>query len=299
MPLVGELRIFQRGTAWNEFAAVPTNPACAPCSMSAGSTASGGSHRTRSATESRRAPKCERDGWKMRPCPLEILLTSDEAVSRDLAAKLDSLNQARKDEQRRVTGEAVMNVIQSGMHKKSVIMVAAERWNTGVVGIVAGKLVEQFHRPANRDRDRRGWCRGKEADASRARFQAFDLFQGISLCRDLAPGHLRGSIATAVAGMSLTMDRFDEFRDRLTAHADSSAHRSRFPAPPARRCIRKPCARFDHGLLEEWEASSNRSANRIPQPSIAARGVLCVDASRMGKDFTPSQESSRRSSTPP
>ncbi|MBX7131339.1 MAG: single-stranded-DNA-specific exonuclease RecJ [Fimbriimonadaceae bacterium] len=79
---------------------------------------------------------------------LQLLLATDEMQARELAAELDKVNNARRLEQEQIYKSAEESVISQELDRNLVLMVAGESWHTGIVGIVAGKLVERFNRPA-------------------------------------------------------------------------------------------------------------------------------------------------------
>lgn len=78
---------------------------------------------------------------------LELLLSRDPRRAEELAEELDSLNRERQDEERRAAEEA--RELFLGREDLPAILVAwDESWHRGVVGIAAGRLAREFHRPA-------------------------------------------------------------------------------------------------------------------------------------------------------
>src|SRR5438132_4532041 len=81
-----------------------------------------------------------------------LLLANDEAMSeevRALALQLDGENVRRQEEEAEILAAAKKIVITDpDIGAPSVIVVAGEGWHRGVIGIVASKLVDAFHRPA-------------------------------------------------------------------------------------------------------------------------------------------------------
>ena len=78
-----------------------------------------------------------------------LLSTDDPEEAAALAEELDALNAARKDVERQVTEEAIA-VIESGSNldpDAPVLLVAADHWHPGVIGIVAGRLRERYRKP--------------------------------------------------------------------------------------------------------------------------------------------------------
>lgn len=76
------------------------------------------------------------------------LLSSDDAEEvAMLAEELDALNVSRKEVERQVTEHAAVLIESAGWKDAPAIVVAAEGWHPGVVGIVAGRLRERYRRP--------------------------------------------------------------------------------------------------------------------------------------------------------
>ena len=81
---------------------------------------------------------------------IACLLTTDQSHARNLAVELDRLNQQRKTIELAMQQEAVAKVSQLNMDESllpSGIVVYQQDFHAGVIGIVAGRLKEQFHRP--------------------------------------------------------------------------------------------------------------------------------------------------------
>jgi single-stranded-DNA-specific exonuclease len=77
-----------------------------------------------------------------------LLSTDDPEEAEALAAELDALNASRKEVEREVQ-EAAVHIIerQSNFAEAPVILVAADDWHPGVIGIVAGRLRERYRKP--------------------------------------------------------------------------------------------------------------------------------------------------------
>ena len=78
---------------------------------------------------------------------LNLLLENDPSAATALARQIENVNTNRKAEQQKVMDEAAEMVLEQGSDKRNVIVVAKEGWHAGIVGIVAGRLVELFCRP--------------------------------------------------------------------------------------------------------------------------------------------------------
>jgi len=96
------------------------------------------------------------------------LLTSENPQeSIKLATKLDQINRLRQAELERVLKEAKEKVEKNLLHQKKVILVEGKDWPHGIIGLVAGKLMEEYTRPAivceRRATDFRGSARSIDA----------------------------------------------------------------------------------------------------------------------------------------
>ena len=79
-----------------------------------------------------------------------LLSTDDPDEARALALELDGLNAARKDVERAILDEATA-AVEKGSNldpNAPVLVVAAEGWHPGVIGIVASRLRERYRKPA-------------------------------------------------------------------------------------------------------------------------------------------------------
>ena len=96
------------------------------------------------------------------------------------------------------------------------LIVGKEGWNSGVIGIVASKLVEKYYRPTivfSFDMEK-GLAKGSARSIA-----GFDLFENLSTCRDILP-HFGGH--TMAAGMTLNIEDVEELRRRLNELARSN-----------------------------------------------------------------------------
>jgi single-stranded-DNA-specific exonuclease len=83
-------------------------------------------------------------------CAVELLTDASEERARQIAGELEGLNAERKAVEREIFTQACQAVEAAGMDgpQSRGIVLADERWHTGVVGIVCSRLVERYARPA-------------------------------------------------------------------------------------------------------------------------------------------------------
>ncbi|HWT07808.1 MAG TPA: single-stranded-DNA-specific exonuclease RecJ, partial [Roseomonas sp.] len=79
---------------------------------------------------------------------LRLLLSEDAVEARAMAEKLDEVNRRRQEVEGAVLAAAHAMAERQAEEGRAVLLLAAEGWHPGVVGIVAGRMKERFNRPA-------------------------------------------------------------------------------------------------------------------------------------------------------
>ncbi len=77
---------------------------------------------------------------------VELLLSDDRAFASDTARQLDVFNRERQEIERAITLEAEQSIERDYMSHSGVVLFA-ENWHPGVVGIVAGRVTRKYNRP--------------------------------------------------------------------------------------------------------------------------------------------------------
>jgi single-stranded-DNA-specific exonuclease len=160
----------------------------------------------------RLAPRLNAAGRLQRAdAALELLLTEDEGRAADVADELDLLNRERRDTETRILFEA--EAARAEHAEAPAYVLAGEGWHPGVIGIVASRMVERYHRP----------CvvislAGETGRGSGRSIGAFDLHAGLAACSSYLQrfgGH------RAAAGLEIDRSEVDAFREAFVAHAAS------------------------------------------------------------------------------
>jgi single-stranded-DNA-specific exonuclease len=164
----------------------------------------------------RLAPRINAAGRLGRPdVALELVLTDDADQARQNADTLEELNRDRQAVEDRILREAIEAVESMAEPRKRQrgYVLWREDWHEGVIGIVASRLVERFHRPIVLvTRSHEGW---KGSGRSIARF---DLHGALAACAH----HLeRFGGHRAAAGLSIDESNLEDFAEEFAAHADS------------------------------------------------------------------------------
>lgn len=124
------------------------------------------------------------------------------------AEMLHSDNTDRKEADSSITQEALAMIEsnETWKHNKSTV-VFQPHWHKGVVGIVASRLIEHYHRPTVVLTQS-----GEFAAGSARSVPGFNLYEAVHACRD----HLLGYGGHfAAAGMTLELDKVDAFRQKF------------------------------------------------------------------------------------
>jgi single-stranded-DNA-specific exonuclease len=165
----------------------------------------------------RLAPRINAAGRLGHPrAALELLLTDDAARARQLALELEEVNRDRQAVEDRILRAAVKQVEEWPERRRRArgFVIADADWHEGVIGIVASRLVERFHRPVVliAGSDDGSW------KGSGRSITAFDLHEALGACSD----HLaRWGGHRAAAGLSIEPAEVDAFARAFAEHADA------------------------------------------------------------------------------
>jgi len=134
---------------------------------------------------------------------VELLMATNEHDANTIARELEEINARRQEIDRDVLKKARERVLEMDLEDTFGIVLAADGWHPGVIGIVASRLVEEFGRPTiliGLD--------GDEGKGSGRSISRFDLHAGIGRSRHLLKrfgGH------RSAAGVTIARDKVDEF----------------------------------------------------------------------------------------
>ncbi|AFS71046.1 single-stranded-DNA-specific exonuclease RecJ [Exiguobacterium antarcticum] len=176
---------------------------------------------------------------------LEMLLAETIEEASILAEQLDQQNKQRQDIVKNIAEEAI-DLVERHYLSDRVLVVDSNQWNPGVVGIVASRLVEKYHRPV------------------------------ILLCHDAEKGTAKGS------GRSIAA--FDLFAE-LTRCEDILPHFGGHPAAPLEIDLRLNVSEISIGLIEEMGRLAPFGMGN-PSPRVVVEGANIRDLKRIGRDLT-------------
>lgn len=157
---------------------------------------------------------------------IECLLASDLATAYPLAEQLNQLNVERRQVEGKIKQEALSALDQIQLDKDAIpaaLIMFEPHWHQGVIGIVAGRLKEQFHRPSivfARDED------GIHIKGSARSIEGIHIRDAIERVAEQYPhivSHFGGH--AAAAGLTIKKEHFAEFKqvfEQLIASQDES-----------------------------------------------------------------------------
>ena len=139
---------------------------------------------------------------------VKLLTTNDEQEASDIAEIIETENRHRKSVDEETFNEALLLANQQfRMGNTHSLVLHKKNWHTGVIGIVASRIVEKFYRPTALISVDDGV--GK---ASARSIQGFDLYESLKDCEDLLIGYGGHKYA---AGLSIDEDKIDLFKERF------------------------------------------------------------------------------------
>src|SRR4051812_46009932 len=207
-----------------------------------------------------------------------LLLATDEALGeevRALAQQLDGENVRRQEEEAEIVA-AAKKIVQTDpdIGARSILVVAGDGWHRGVIGIVASKLVDAFHRPAIVLS-----VEGEIAHGSCRSISRFDMLGALERCAALLTrfgGHRQA------AGLTLDASRIKQFRLAVNDVADETLG----PDDLMPRLVIDGDLTFRGitGGVAAGVASLAPFGAGNPRPVFAARGVEIIDGPRKLKE---------------
>jgi single-stranded-DNA-specific exonuclease len=163
----------------------------------------------------RLAPRINAAGRLGHPgAALELLLTEDREEARRLADRLEDLNRDRQVVEDKILRAAIGQVEEwpEAKRRQRGYVVWGEDWHEGVIGIVASRLVERYHRPVVLIAGTEGLWKG-----SGRSIPSFDLHGALASCAH----HLeRFGGHRAAAGLSISSEQLEPFAEAFAAQAE-------------------------------------------------------------------------------
>ncbi len=208
---------------------------------------------------------------------VELFLTDDESHARELAAMLHERNRDRQQQEAAIL-EAILAQCETDpvTDDRRALVFAGEGWHRGVLGIVAGRLAERFHRPVFVLAIDLAAGEAQGSGRSIPEFHLLEALESMSGLFTRFGGHRQA------AGVTLPAARLDEFRRRLQDYAAARL------APEDLRPVREIDARLRFDELSDRTAADVLALEPFgcgnPAPVFLAENVLVEREPRVFKE---------------
>ncbi len=153
---------------------------------------------------------------------VELFLADTEATARAVARLLHSDNEERREVDRITTEEALTLMATPVYARRKSTVIYKEDWHKGVVGIVASRLIDHYHRPTIVLTRSNGKVTGSARSVA-----GFNIHDAIQQCGDLLDsfgGHF------FAAGLTLSPENLDPFIEKFeNVVTDTISEESLYP----------------------------------------------------------------------
>ncbi|MCC7450138.1 MAG: single-stranded-DNA-specific exonuclease RecJ [Anaerolineae bacterium] len=205
----------------------------------------------------------------------ELLMTDDPQVAQQKAQELHELNVKRQDRTHEAQELVKTLVGIDGQADVPLIIADDPNFQQGIVGLVAGRLTEEFYRPAivihRGDHESHGSCRS---------IAEFNITEALDQCADLLLRH--GGHAQA-AGFALENDNLDIFKQRMVDIAAAGLH-GKDLRPTLQIDAEVSLVNPDDLTLYNALAELEPCGHDHPAPVLCTRRLYVKDKRRVGKD---------------
>ncbi|MXX11219.1 MAG: single-stranded-DNA-specific exonuclease RecJ [Nitrospira sp. SB0677_bin_15] len=202
---------------------------------------------------------------------VRLLTTESEPVALQLAQELENLNRHRREIEEEMTREAMA---QAG-DPRPAIVVSAKGWHIGVIGIVAARLVERYHRPAVVVTfDAQGIGKGSVRGVA-----GFDVCRALQHCEpDLVAfgGH------PMAAGLTVREEAFAGFRHRFEEAVEGLLDGAQL-VPSVDVDAEVGLAAIQFPLVRELERLEPFGTGN-PEPTLMSRGISVLEKRVVGEN---------------
>mgnify|MGYP001338242892 CR=1 FL=1 len=138
---------------------------------------------------------------------VELLTEMDLESANKFAAAIEIFNTDRKELDKKITSEALIQIIDNKEEKQFTSVVFKENWHKGVIGIVASRLIETYYRPTLVFTKS-----GDKLAASARSVKGFDIYNALDKCEEFIEqfgGH------KYAAGLTLLPENYENFKNKF------------------------------------------------------------------------------------
>ncbi|WP_103864387.1 single-stranded-DNA-specific exonuclease RecJ [Aquimarina sp. I32.4] len=138
---------------------------------------------------------------------VNLLTEKNMDTALQFAAEIELYNSTRKDADKKITQEALIQIVDHSEEDRYTTVVYNENWHKGVIGIVASRLTETYYRPTLVFTKS-----GTVLAASARSVKGFDVYNALDACADHIEqfgGH------KYAAGLTLTEEQYPSFKQKF------------------------------------------------------------------------------------
>jgi single-stranded-DNA-specific exonuclease len=208
---------------------------------------------------------------------VEMLTRADENRAREIATYLERQNRDRQALEKRILEQALDQVAQLGMHKDDcrAIVLGAEGWHPGVIGIVASRIVDRLHRPTVMISLSNGHGQG-----SARSIPGFHLARALEACHDHLEAYGGHEMA---AGLKLQTEKLAGFREAFAQHARNVLSDDHMLPELTIDCLAE-IDHITHALVNDMQRLGPFGHGN-PRPLLCCKGVeIAALPRRVGKN---------------
>lgn len=205
---------------------------------------------------------------------VELLITEDKERAAELTLYIEQQNALRQAVEKDILAAAEAMMADYDLQTNKVIVLSGVDWHSGVIGIVASRLLDKYFRPViiinEKDGIGKGSCRS---------IPGFDMFYALNACSDLLikfGGH------PLAAGLSISLDKIAELRERLNNIASQILQDDDY-IPTLKIDELVSLQEINTAFLEELACLSPFGMGN-PRPVFVSRGVIPENAKTIGRE---------------
>ena len=136
-----------------------------------------------------------------------LLTEENQEDAEKYAAEIEAFNSDRREADKKITEEALQQIIENDEEDRNTTVVYHESWHKGVIGIVASRLTETYYRPTLVFTKS-----GEKLAASARSVKGFDVYNALESCAEHIEqfgGH------KYAAGLTLMEEDFENFKNEF------------------------------------------------------------------------------------
>jgi len=209
---------------------------------------------------------------------VELLTTDKPNKAVELAEYINSLNEDRKKLERRIMFSAIKQIEEFFSPDDPAYVLAGAEWHPGIIGIVAGRLCEKYHRPVvliAKDK-----MESKPGTGSGRSIRGLNLCEAFAACSECL---LRFGGHAAAAGLGIEDAQIDPFRNAFCEYVAAELSEE---LRTAELIIDAefPLSVFDADMVRRIDSLAPFGHGN-PRPIICTRGVTLAEPPKtMGSD---------------